>query len=183
MSEHETGEDDGFESFIQKYEPYLRIVARRQMSTRVRQCVDSMDVVQSAWLYVLRKLGSNDCPDSDCLRPLLVRVIEHRLIDRARQQKSSRRREEVVADARQKSRQAAQTRPSEHAQVAELWQQLLDLCPPQHRQLLERKREGLSLQEIADQTGLHPSSVRRVLYDLAGKLAANTSMPSEPEAQ
>ena len=48
---------------------------------------------------------------------------------------------------------------------------MLALCPPAHRPLLDLKRQGCSLAEIAAQTGLHPSSVRRILYELARRLA------------
>ncbi len=47
----------------------------------------------------------------------------------------------------------------------------MDLCPPAHRDLLDLKRRGFPLAEIATRTGLHESSVRRILYDLARKLA------------
>ena len=40
------------------------------------------------------------------------------------------------------------------------------------------KRDGHSLDEIAARTGLHPSSVRRILYDLARRLA----LEAPPEA-
>ena len=46
------------------------------------------------------------------------------------------------------------------------------LCPPAHHNLLELKRQGFPLAEIAARTGLHESSVRRILYDLARRLAA-----------
>jgi RNA polymerase sigma-70 factor (ECF subfamily) len=44
--------------------------------------------------------------------------------------------------------------------------------PKSMRELLRLKREGHSLAEIAARTGLHESSVRRILYELARKLAA-----------
>jgi RNA polymerase sigma-70 factor (ECF subfamily) len=48
---------------------------------------------------------------------------------------------------------------------------MLEICPPQHRELLALRREGLPLGAIAERTGLHESSVRRVLYELAARLA------------
>ena len=48
----------------------------------------------------------------------------------------------------------------------------MDLCPPAHREMLELKRQGIPLAEIAERTGLHESSVRRILYELAKRLAA-----------
>jgi DNA-directed RNA polymerase specialized sigma24 family protein len=64
-----------------------------------------------------------------------------------------------------------QPRPSEVAQAEELWQEMLARYPPAHQELLRLKREGKSLAEIAEQTGLHPSSVRRILYELARHFA------------
>jgi RNA polymerase sigma-70 factor (ECF subfamily) len=46
------------------------------------------------------------------------------------------------------------------------------LCPPAHRELLRLKRQGYALAEIASRTGLHEGSVRRILYELARRLAA-----------
>src|SRR5262249_32308164 len=65
-----------------------------------------------------------------------------------------------------------QPRPSQVAQAAELWTMLLELCPPAHRTILELKGQGIPLAQIAARTGLHESSVRRILYDLAKRLAA-----------
>src|SRR6185437_1086769 len=67
---------------------------------------------------------------------------------------------------------SGQPRPSQVAQADELWTMLMDLCPPAHRQVLDLKGQGVPLAEIAERTGLHESSVRRILYDLAKKLAA-----------
>jgi RNA polymerase sigma-70 factor (ECF subfamily) len=60
-----------------------------------------------------------------------------------------------------------QPQPSEMAEADELWEEMLALCPPAHRELLRLKRQGVPLAEIAARTGLHESSVRRILYDLS----------------
>jgi DNA-binding IclR family transcriptional regulator len=49
---------------------------------------------------------------------------------------------------------------------------MLAICPPAHRKVLELKRDGFSLDEVSERTGLHKSSVRRILYNLARQLAA-----------
>ena len=58
----------------------------------------------------------------------------------------------------------------QYVQREELWQRLLALCPPEHQELMRLKRDGLSLDEIAVQTGLHRDSVRRILRTLARPL-------------
>ena len=52
---------------------------------------------------------------------------------------------------------------------------MLDLCPPEHHEVLVLRREGLPLVEIAARTGLHEGSVRRILRRLARELTPTSS--------
>ena len=72
-------------------------------------------------------------------------------------------------------------RPSEVVQADELWDTLLKLCPPAHREILELKRQGLVHSEIAARVGLHEGSVRRILYELARRLASTREASSNRE--
>jgi RNA polymerase sigma-70 factor (ECF subfamily) len=54
---------------------------------------------------------------------------------------------------------------------------MLDLCPPEHREVLRLKREGATSAEIAARTGLHEGSVRRILCTLARRLARRHEDP------
>jgi DNA-directed RNA polymerase specialized sigma24 family protein len=54
-----------------------------------------------------------------------------------------------------------------------LWKRMLEQCTPDHREILILKRQGLLLAEIAARTGLHEGSIRRILYDLAGRLTVS----------
>jgi hypothetical protein len=56
-------------------------------------------------------------------------------------------------------------------QAEDLWEQMLALCPPAHHELLRLKQRGLPVAEIAARSGLHESSVRRILYDLERRFA------------
>jgi RNA polymerase sigma-70 factor (ECF subfamily) len=68
-------------------------------------------------------------------------------------------------------------------QAEELWDTMLDLCPPEHHPVLVLRREGLPLAEIAARTGLHEGSVRRILRRLARELALRAEpLTPEPEA-
>ena len=68
-------------------------------------------------------------------------------------------------------RWASSWTPSEVAQRNELWDRIMALCPPSHHELLRLKLKGLTLAQIAAETGLHPNSVRRILFELAHRLA------------
>jgi RNA polymerase sigma-70 factor (ECF subfamily) len=165
------------------YEPYLRLVVRRQLSSELRSKFDSADVVQSVWADVLdgfRKAGWRFV-DAAHLRAFLVKATRNRFIDRFRQHRRALEQEQPLPESGEVGLPASpQPRPSEVAQAGELWGQMLTLCPPAHHELLRLKRQGLPLAEVAARTGLHESSVRRILYDLAHQLAIRSKNGQNP---
>lgn len=172
------------------YEPYLRMAVRRQLNGPLRSKLDSMDIVQSVWADVLggfREAGWR-FTDRSHLRAFLVKVARNRLIDRRRRHRHALEQERPLSEtAPQDLPIANQPRPSEVAQGHELWERLLQECPPAHREILRLKRQGLLLAEIAARTGLHEGSVRRILYDLARRLAIPrknaAASPSPPQEE
>src|SRR5215831_654189 len=170
-----SGDTAAAEQVFRAYEPYLRMVVRRQLPAKLRTKLDSADIVQSAWVDVLdgfRKAGWRFA-DVAHLRAFLVKVTRNRFLERLRQHRPALDREQPLGDADgEAAAPSGDPRPSEEAQANELWEQLLRLCPPAHRELLWLRRQGLSLAEIAARTGLHEGSVRRVLYDLEKRLEA-----------
>ena len=169
-----TGDPQAAELAFVAYEPYLRMVVRRQLPAWLRPKFDSVDVVQSVWADLLDGFRSSGYrfTDANHLRAFLIRVTQNRFIDRLRQHEPSRDREERLYQSHEaEGAVAPDPRPSQVAQAEELFEQMLALCPEGHREVLRLKREGLPLDEIARRTGLHPSSVRRILYDLARRLA------------
>lgn len=156
------------------YEPYLRKAVRRQLPAPLRAKFDSSDILQSVWADVLhgfREAGWRFV-DADHLRGFLFVATRNRLIDRVRQhQKSLGREQRLGEDDRTLVLPSPEPRPSEVAWAGELWQRMLAHCPPDHRPILGLKRQGYSLAEIAERTGLHPDSVRRILRTLARQMA------------
>jgi RNA polymerase sigma-70 factor (ECF subfamily) len=175
------GDPAATEQIILAYEPYLRKVVRRLLPAGLRSRFDSVDVVQSVWSDLLEKLRTANWnfPDVAHLRAFLVRITRNRFVDRARQHQSSQTREKLLFRGEQ-SGVSAGPRPSEVAQAEDLWSRMLALCSPEHQQVLRLKREGLSLEEIAAQTGLHIGSIRRILRTLARRLALEDPCAQEP---
>jgi RNA polymerase sigma-70 factor (ECF subfamily) len=163
------------------YEPYLRKVIRRQLPAALRSKLDSVDVMQSAWGDLLEGLRQANWHfhSPAQLQAFLVRVMRNRLIDRLREYRRPMEHERPLGDF-ESPEQLASSRPSPHdvAAADDLWQRLLDLCPPEHHEVLRLKREGASAAEIAERTGLHEGSVRRLLRQLAGRAAL---APEGPE--
>jgi RNA polymerase sigma factor (sigma-70 family) len=158
--------------------PGLRALVRRKISGALRSKFDSEDVVLSVWTDLLDgfREGRWTFESAAQLRAFLVTATRRRLIDRVRQHRVEIEHQRAEHDPSHVASSAAG--PSAMARGSELWEQLLSLCPPAHHELLNLKRQGLPLAEIAARTGLHPSSVRRILYDLAKRLAVAQRTPT-----
>jgi RNA polymerase sigma-70 factor (ECF subfamily) len=168
------------EQVFRIYEPYLRLLVRRQLSATLRAKFDSPDIVQSIWVDLLRGFRESGCrfANADHLRAYLIHATRHRFIDRLRQHQKALDCEQPLDCIHDEDlAQSPQLEPGAQLQADELWARLVDLCPPAHRELLLLKRQGCSLAEIAARTGLHHGSVRRILYDLARRFAADQQAP------
>jgi RNA polymerase sigma-70 factor (ECF subfamily) len=167
------GDATAVERVVAAYGPYLRMIVRRHLAGRLRSKLDSADVVQSVWLQLLRACdaGAWQVKDDAALRALLATVARRRLVSRFRHHRAALEHESPGPPDGDVPLASPQPRPSEIAQANELWERLLSLCPPAHREVLRLRRQGLPLDEIAARTGLHEGSVRRVLRQLARQLA------------
>jgi RNA polymerase sigma factor (sigma-70 family) len=172
-----TGDKDAAEQVFIAFEPYLRKAVRRQLPAPFRAKFDSTDILQSVWADALRGFREAGWRfvDADHLRGFLFVATRNRMIDRVRQHKTALAREESLDDGeRQQMPASALPRPSELAQASDVWNQIQEQCPAEHRPILDLKRQGFTLTEIAARTNLHPDSVRRILRTLARQLAFGT---------
>lgn len=170
------GDADAAERVFRTYEPYLRKVVRRMLPAHLRRKFDSIDVVQSVWgdLFAAFRAGGMRFSSIPQLRAFLVRATRNRFIDRVRQHQTAARREQPGGTKALDGLPAPpEPRPSEVMAAEELWEQLIKLCPPEHRELLRLSRQGATAREIAAQVGLHEGSVRRILRELSLRLACS----------
>jgi RNA polymerase sigma factor (sigma-70 family) len=167
-----SGDSDAACAAFREYEPYLRMVVRRNLSGRLRAKFDSIDIVQSVWADLIEKFrnGTWHFNDTDHLRAFLVRATHNRFLNRVRRHRRALDCEQQLSAAESEVA-AGDPRPSQVAQADDLWHQMMSLCPSSHRELLRLRREGLPLSELAARTGMHEGSVRRILYDLARRVA------------
>jgi RNA polymerase sigma-70 factor (ECF subfamily) len=170
-----SGDAAAAERVFVTFEPYLRMVVRRRLPQRLRAKFDSMDVVQSVWADVVRGLREAGWRFSDTahLRAFLVRLTRHRFIDRFRRHQTALTRERPLSEVAPQALPASRLpSPSDYAQADELWERILTLCPPAHRDVLRLRRQGVPVAEIAARTGMHEGSVHRILKGLACQVAA-----------
>lgn len=167
------------------FEPYLRMAVRRRIPARLRAKFDSVDVIQSVWAHVL--CGFRDAGwrfnDAAHLRAFLVRVTRNRFIDRWRSYRTTMIHERPLSELDVPSAlESRQPSPSEIAQAGELWERMLALCPPAHRNVLKLRSEGVAVTEIAARSGLHEGSVHRILHKLACRVAVERVARIVPRA-
>jgi RNA polymerase sigma-70 factor (ECF subfamily) len=177
------GDDAAAAEAFTRYAPHLRTVVRRRLSAPMRARFDSMDIVQSVWADLVKGLrrGEWRFANAGQLRAFLVKATRNRFLNRVRRHRRSLEREQPLPEGAA-ALPSAQPPPLEVAQAHDLWEQMLAACPPRHREVLRLKRQGLTSEEVAAQTGLHPSSVRRILYGVAARLARahGAAPPSAP---
>ena len=168
------GDPAATEEVFRLYQPYLRAVVGRYLSPGVRPKFDADDIVQSVWVHVLVgcRVGGWRFADPARFRAFLARLARRRYADYRRQHRLALEREKSLTGGETNGQLPDPgPQPPDVLQSEELWARLLALCPPAHHHILRLKREGLRPAEIAARTGLHEGSVRRILNDLAQRLA------------
>jgi RNA polymerase sigma-70 factor (ECF subfamily) len=178
------GDAQAAEQVFLAYEPLLRLVVRRHLPERLRPKLDSADVVQSVWADVVQGFRTSgwqfDSPAH--LRAFLVKATRNRLNDSLRRHHKALERERPLGEGgHEPVVPSRQPRPSEVAQADDVWEKLLSLCPPEHHEVLCLRRQGLQLMEIAQRTGLHEGSVRRILRKLARQLACEDASDADTD--
>ena len=168
------GDDAAASQVFVKYEPYLRMVVRKNLTPSLRTKFDSMDIVQSVWadlVHGFREAGWRFA-DVQHLQAFLVQLTKHRFIDRLRRHRTAMTLERRPdQNGWENALLANDPRPDDFAQAEDLWKSIMNLCPPEHREILQMKREGAANTDVAARTGLHEGSVRRILCNVAQKLA------------
>jgi RNA polymerase sigma-70 factor (ECF subfamily) len=170
------GDISAVERVFSAYEPYLRIVIRRQLSRRLRVKVDSQDIVQSVFADMVSgvRKGTWRTANRGQLLALLRQIARRRIADRYQQHRRSIERELPLDDASPGSLPtSSEPRASEVARGNELWDRMMLACPADHHEIVKLRLHGLRIGEIAERTGLHEGSVRRILYELARRLSVS----------
>jgi RNA polymerase sigma-70 factor (ECF subfamily) len=164
------------------YAAYVRAVVRRRLAPHLRAEFDSADVAQSVWAQVVRRIGSGLQVNTEAeLRALLAVIARRRLATRARAPAHPAERVGDSALAAVPARH--QSTPSQVAHATDLWDRMLFLCAPEHRDVLRLRRDGLPLAEIASRTGFHEGTVRRILRHLFRALAVGEGLPEPPSTR
>src|SRR3954465_5704675 len=156
----QAGDEGAARELLQRYEPEVRLVVRRQLPRLLRSRFDSLDFLQSVWGSFFRRVRGEpaEFEDSRHLVAFLARAAKNKVIDeyrRAASRKQDMHREEPLwADGdRPRDLAAHEATPSQAAAAHEAFGRLRDLLPTDRRAILELKAEGLSSREIGERLG------------------------------
>lgn len=166
----EHADDETVGQLFEAVAPYLQMVVSRLIPGPARSKLGSEDVVLSVWVDVVQGLREDKWHFSDGahLKAFLLTLTRNRLYDRLRQNRKAMEHEQSLSvESTEQSLSEHCPNPEEILQADEMWERLLKCCPAQFQECLHLRRQGHTYPEIAEKTGFHPSSIRRIMYDLA----------------
>jgi len=163
---------------LERFRPYLRVLARMQLDRQLQAKFDSSDIIQQTMLQAHRALpdhrGENSAQMAAWLRQILARNISHALRDLHRDKRDVRRERSLqnridASSARLEAWLAADaSSPSQAAQFNEQVLQLaaaLDVLPSDQREAIELHYwQGWKLAEIAEHLERSVSAVGGLLH-------------------
>ncbi|HEY0258327.1 MAG TPA: RNA polymerase sigma factor [Lacisediminihabitans sp.] len=162
------GDVASFEVLVRRHGPLMRAYAAKLLGSTG----ESDDVVQDAFLLAWQRMA--DVADGASVRAWLMRIVTNRAIDRIRAR--PRHTDIPTWDLPASENRSTARVVEDHLEMEALVAALNRLPATQHRCWVMREVGGSSYDEIADQLGLPPSTVR-------GQLArARHSLVHEMEA-
>jgi RNA polymerase sigma-70 factor (ECF subfamily) len=165
---------EALEQVFLALESELQRWIRRRLRPPLLSRLDASDVILATWVEVLRRFRGpgRGFADMNHFRKFIYVILKNKFIDLVRRQFKEEGLSRSLEDARRGRGSASRDPgPDELAEAGELWERIVGLCPPEHRPILELRRAGYTLNEIAARTGLHPGSIRRILRTLSRRIS------------
>lgn len=176
---------------LERFRPYLQVLARTHLDPRLRGKLDPSDVVQDALVQAVRAIdqyrGESDPELAGWLRQILIRTLSN-AVRSFGQEKRDAGREQVIAAAVEETSvrleawlAADVTSPSQHAarneDLVRLASALERLPDAQREALTLHHLQRWTLDAVAKQMGRTPAAVagliKRALRQLRADLAAD----------
>ena len=185
MSRARAGDPEAIRDFLDRFEEEVRVMVRARLPRRLRPRFDSGDFVQAVWQSFFT---GSDGPGREFenpahLRGFLAGVVRNKVLEQHRRltrtAKHDLKREEplyIARGDREIPREVASPdpSPSEQAQADDRLVQLTAGFSPREIQVLLLRRQGLTHAEVAQKTGMHERSVRRILDLFRSRLEGRT---------
>ena len=166
------GSEDAARQLLEEYGPYVQRVVRRGLHKKMRARMDSQDLMQAIWasFFVDRNaIGRFTSPEQ--LTAFLAGMAQNKVIhqySRMMAQKRGGGNPECPLEDLTPSQapRASTSTPSTVASAKEQWELLVNGVGPQEQKIVQLRGEGASCDEIAEELGLQPRTVRGKLQRL-----------------
>lgn len=145
----------------------MQIVVRVLLGPQLRPHLDSMDLIQSVHRSLLAGLRDKrfSIASPENLVALACTMVRRKVARQWRKHKRQTRLEGSTEDSQSlaeilQSLFCREGEPSEHAEYRSSLEKICESLNGIERQMLERKLEGYTTGEVAEQLGMHPVAIR-----------------------
>jgi RNA polymerase sigma-70 factor (ECF subfamily) len=177
------GDEVAIGRLIERFGPDVRMMVRRRLPARLRSQFDTVDFTQVVWQSVIVDCRERSEPFEDPrhLLRFLAGVVHNKVTQEYRRRTRTRKydigREEPLYVRRgdrdvPRELPADDPTPSEAVQAGDRMDQLTAGRSPTKIRIVELRREGLTIDEVAARLDLHEKAVRRVIDSLRSRVEA-----------
>ena len=174
MERARSGDPEAMRDFLGRFEPEVRVMVRARLPRKLRPRFDSGDFVQAVWqsFFTGPDVALPEFENPAHLRGFLAGVVrnkvqeQHRRLTRTAKHNLAREEPLYIARGdREIPREVASPdpSPSETVQAHDRLEQLIAGFGPREIEVLSLRRQGLTYAEVAERTGIHERSVRRII--------------------
>ncbi len=168
LHEARTGCDPAAREIVDRFTPFMQRVIRRRLNPRLRSVFDSADFSQSVWAsFFAMAPQKHDFQAPEELVRFLEEVARNKVVEQIRRRLGTRNhrvRREIPLENEDELKARSPT-ASQEAIARERWQQVLQK-QPDHQEIMDCLRGGLSRQAIAQRLGISERTVRRAIRRL-----------------
>ena len=181
------GDNSALDQLCKVYAERVQRIVRFRMGTELRGKLESMDLVQDAFLAAVKNLGNFEYRDEGDFLRWMSKIAENRIRDNLKRLHADKRdiRREVPIDHRvpatgdncpRMPEPIRTTTPSVIISLSEELDKLenaMNLLKPQYREVIVLSQiEGLSLKKIGDKLGKSDDAVRMLVARAMASLAS-----------
>lgn len=166
----QAGDQESARRLYDLYHCHVLRVVRRKLHHRLRSQFDSADLLQSVWAsFFAIPAERHVFTTAEELIDFLSAVAANKTTELFRKKMQTHKRdlnrEEQLEDAAAPA--AVQPTPSQIVLADELWKKMRLGRSPDVRELLDLRRDGHTVKEIAARMGVHPKTIQRHLRRVA----------------
>jgi RNA polymerase sigma factor (sigma-70 family) len=164
-----SGSEEAAYELVGQFGQQLLIVVRRRLGRELRQRYESADFTQIVWgSFFAHRNRLEGISTPEALAGFLAVIVRNKISERHRRLRSAKRhpdREQALEATGGDVIDTMSLRVSASKLVMadELWQQLYASTTPQGREILDLRRSGRNLLEIAEKLSISTRTVRRML--------------------